>query len=54
VTAELVALAAIVVLPVGSLLVWLALMGTIVAALGASSDQELHELRLVSPRPRPS
>jgi hypothetical protein len=54
VTAELVALAVIVILPVGSLLAWLALMGTIVVALGASSDHELDELRLVSPRPRPS
>jgi hypothetical protein len=51
VTPELVALAAIVVLPVGLLLAWLALMGTIVVALGAPTEPES---RLVSPRPRPS
>lgn len=33
---------------------WLGLMSTVVGALGASSDGELDELRLLRPHHRPS
>jgi hypothetical protein len=33
---------------------WLSLLGLVVSALGASSDRELDELRLLRPRTRPS
>jgi hypothetical protein len=39
-TAELVALAAIVVLPAGLFLAWLALMGALVAALAAPTETD--------------
>jgi hypothetical protein len=40
VTAELFALAAIVVLPAGLILAWLALMGALVAALAVPTESE--------------
>jgi hypothetical protein len=51
---EFIAVALVLLAPALLFLGWLALMGTVVAALGASSERELDELRLLSPRPRPS
>jgi hypothetical protein len=53
-TVEVAALAVVMLAPALLFLGWLALMATVVAAFGASSDGELDELRLLSPRPRPS
>jgi hypothetical protein len=53
-TVEIVAVAVVLLAPALLFLGWLALMGTLVAAFGATSDDELDELRLLSPRPRPS
>ena len=50
-TAEFVAVLVVLLAPALLFLGWLALIGTVVAALGASSDRELDELRLLSPRP---
>ncbi|HET7494685.1 MAG TPA: hypothetical protein VFJ80_04495 [Candidatus Limnocylindrales bacterium] len=52
--AEFVAVALVVLAPALLLLGWLALMSTIVGTLGASSDGELDELRLLRPHHRPS
>ena len=47
--------AAVVLLAPGLLLLcWLALMAIVVSALGASSDGELDESRLLSPSSRPT
>jgi hypothetical protein len=51
---EIVSAAVVLLAPALLLLVWLALMATIVGALGASSDGELDELRLLRPHHRPS
>ena len=51
---EIVAVALVLLAPALLFLGWLAVMGTVVAAFGASSDRNLDEVRLLNPRPRPS
>ena len=47
---EIVAVLVVLLAPAVMFLGWLALIGTVVATLGASSDRELDELRLLNPR----
>ncbi len=51
---EIVAVLVVLLAPAVMFLGWLALIGTVVATLGASSDRELDELRLLNPRPSAS
>ena len=51
---ESIALILIVVAPALLFLGWLTLLGVVVSALGASSDTELDELRLLKPSTRPT
>ena len=50
---ESVALVLILLAPALLFLGWLTLLGLVVSALGASSDGELDELRLLKPSARP-
>ena len=52
--AESIAVVLTLVAPALLFLGWLALLGVLVSALGASSDAELDELRLLKPGARPS
>lgn len=52
--AESIAVVLILVAPALLFLGWLTLLGVLVSALGASSDTELDELRLLKPSVRPT
>jgi len=52
-TAEVVAVLLVLLAPALLFLGWLTLIGSIVAALGASSDTDLDEIRLLHPRTSP-
>jgi hypothetical protein len=52
--AESIAVVLILVAPALLFLGWLTLLGVLVSALGASSDAELDELRLLKPSVRPT
>jgi hypothetical protein len=49
--AEILAVVVVLLAPAMLFLGWLALIGTVLATLGASSDSELDELRLLKSRP---
>ena len=52
-TAEVVAVVLVLLASALLFLGWLTLIGSIVAALGASSDTDLDEIRLLHPRTSP-
>ncbi|HSL75444.1 MAG TPA: hypothetical protein VK867_00755 [Candidatus Limnocylindrales bacterium] len=51
---ESIAVALILLAPALLFLGWLTLLGVVVSALGAASDTELDELRLLKPSTRPT
>lgn len=51
---ESLAVVLVVVAPALLFIGWLTLLGVVVSALGASSDSELDELRLLKPSARPT
>ena len=51
-SAEMAAVAVVLLAPALLLVGWLVLMGAVVATLGASTDRDLDELRLLKPGTR--
>ena len=51
---DVIAVALVVLAPALLFLGWLAVIGALVSALGASADRDLDELRLLRPASRPS
>lgn len=51
---EIVAILVVLLAPTMLFLGWLALIGTVLATLGASSDSDLDEVRLLHPRTGPA